>query len=622
MRAFLPAFRALLATALLSGCGTEEEPLPAGPTPEEVCAGVHCTAGYCASEAGAAVCRCGPMDHELGSTCEVDEVDDLDQAYTPVLQERALPVVALSGQLHRQDVDLFTFAATKGHTYRFTCTPEGFQWCHLAIHAGTTPHDGGKVTYEGRDTVLTVTVETETGLHSASVAAWPRGRSSERGTYTVSLVDVGDAEGHPDFHAVPVATDGTPFTGHVDFQGDEDTFGFTALAGHVYRLRCTDPELVLALKASSTPLVSWSDLAWEQEGAMTVVKPGAGAHLLRVGARADRPLSGYQCELQDLGPDDHADEPEGATALPAFESTLTLTGVPETRSDVDWFSFPAKAGHAYDFVCDSATQSVCAASILQLPNASPGTPADRPAVLRQDGLLRVRVSASLLAARGPYSLQVVDLGTDQGSGVEDAVPASVGVPIPGLFAPQGDWDTFRVDVEAGHVYRLSLGDGMKTSTLFGAYRPSEPDWNLLRIGSGQIAFFKTDRAEPIVFSVSNGLVHGPYVFTIEDVGQDDHADTLEDATVLPASRLHAEGWIDTPDDLDWFALDLEARAYEVRTFPLGLSYELVEANGVTRVPRLDGAVWPRVPGRYYLRLGNPLGLSTPGMPYRWEPHPR
>ncbi|NOJ95229.1 hypothetical protein HMI51_20100 [Corallococcus coralloides] len=618
MRAFLPAFRALLATALLSGCGTEEEPLPSGPTPEEVCAGVHCTAGYCASEAGAAVCRCGPMDQELGSTCEVDEVDDLDQAYTPVLQEHTLPVVALSGRLHRQDVDLFTFAATQGHTYRFTCTPEGFQWCDLAIH----PYDNGQVTYEGRDTVLTVTVETKAVLHSASVAAWPRGRSSERGTYTVSLVDVGDAEGHPDFQSIPIATDGTPFTGHVDFPGDEDAFAFTALAGHVYRLRCTDPELVLALKPLSTPFVTWSDLAWEQEGAMTVVKLGAGAHLLRVGARADRASSGYQCELQDLGPDDHADEPEGATALPAFESALTLTGVPETRSDVDWFSFPAKAGHAYDFVCDSATQSVCAASIVQLSNASPGTPAARPAVLRQDGLLRVRVSASLLASRGPYSLQVVDLGADQGSGVEDAVPASVGVPIPGLFAPQWDWDTFRVDLEAGHVYRLSLDNGTKNTTRFGAYRPSEPNRDLLRIGSAQPAFFKTDRAEPIVFSVSDSLMYGPYVFTIEDVGQDDHADTLEDATVLPASRLHAEGRLDTADDLDWLALDLEARAYEVRTSPVGLAYDLVEADGVTRVPRMDGAVWPRVPGRYYLRLGNTLGLSTPGMTYRWEPHPR
>jgi hypothetical protein len=117
-------------------------------------------------------------------------------------------------------------------------------------------------------------------------------------------------------------------------------------------------------------------------------------------------------------------------------------------------------------------------------------------------------------------------------------------------------------------------------------------------------------------------VLGPYVFTIEDVGQDDHADTLAGATALPASGLIAEGWMDTPNDLDWFAMDLEARPYVVRAMP-GPSYELVEADGVTSVPRWgNGDIQPRAPGRHYLRVGHPLAFSTPGKAYRWEMLPR
>ncbi|WP_375758697.1 hypothetical protein [Corallococcus exercitus] len=630
MRAFFPL---LLATALLAGCGTDETPPPStGPSQDEVnrvCAGVHCTAGYCTSEGGVAACRCGPKDQEQGSTCEVEEVNDFDEVPNPGPQERGLPVVALSGRLHRLDVDSFTFLGTKGLTYRFTCTPEGFQWCDLSVVPWPTAYDRGLVTYEGRDTVLTVTM-TVTRLYTASVAAWPGRFSTERGTYTVSLVEVGDAEGHPDVQANPIPTDGTPVSGHIDFRGDEDTFAFTALAGHVYRARCSGQDLTPAIE-SLMPLEAWRNFEWEEGGSGTaVVKLRAGAHRLRMGSHAARGTAAYQCTLEDLGADDHTDEADGATAMPAFASELELKGALETRSDADWFSFPAKAGHAYDLVCDRATQFVCASSFIAIPTTLPTPKAEvLPVALKEDGLLWVQVSNplrsdSLMNPRGPYALRIVDLGPDQGSGVEDAVPASVGVPIPGVFAPHNDRDTFRVNVEAGHVYRLRLAD-WAVSSAFEAYRPSEPGRNLMLFNLPPKEFFKSTRSEPIVFSV--GGVQGPYVFTIEDVGLDDHADALEDATVLPASRLYAEGWIDTSYDADWFAFDLEARAYEVRGPPLGNGSPvcaLLEADGVTPVPTqaVSGDVRPNAPGRYFLRVGHPGIPASPGGPYRWELHPR
>ncbi|RKH64851.1 hypothetical protein D7X96_24790, partial [Corallococcus interemptor] len=601
-------------------------PTPTGPSPDEVnrvCSGVHCTAGYCTSEGGVAACRCGPKDQELGSTCEVDEVDDFDQFPNPGPQAQGLPVVALSGRLHRLDVDSFTFQGVKGRTYRFTCTPEGFQSCDLAISPWPTAYDRGLVTYEGRDTVLTVSLTYST-TYTASVAAWPAGFSMERGTYTLSLVEVGDAEGEPDVQMAPLLTDGTPIRGHIDFRGDEDAFTFTALEGHVYRARCTGQDLRPAIE-SLRYLMSWRNFEWEEGGSGTAVeKLEAGAYRLRMASNAARGTAGYECTLEDLGAEDHADEGDRATALPAFESELAVTGVLETRSDVDWFSFPAKAGHAYDLVCDRTTQSVCDFTFIDLPGTRPGgVGAPRPVVLGRDGPLWVHVSNSLLNPRGPYALKVVDLGPDQGSGVADAVPASIGVPIPGVSAPHGDQDAFRVNVEAGHVYRLRFAD-WDVSSSFEAYRPSEPGRNLMLL-SRPPARFKSTRSEPIVFVA--GSVLGPYVLTIEDVGQDDHADTLEAATVVPGPTLYAEGVVDTSYDEDWFAFDLEARAYSVSGFPLeGATpvFELFEADGVTPVPTLGSSrdVRPGAPGRYFLRVGHPISPATPGTAYRWELHPR
>ncbi|NOK13003.1 hypothetical protein [Corallococcus exercitus] len=99
------------------------------------------------------------------------------------------------------------------------------------------------------------------------------------------------------------------------------------------------------------------------------------------------------------------------------------------------------------------------------------------------------------------------------------------------------------------------------------------------------------------------------------------------AACRPASMLYAEGWIDTSYDEDWFAFDLEARAYEVRGPPLGNGSPvcaLLEADGVTPVPTqaVSGDVRPNAPGRYFLRVGHSVIPATPGTPYRWELHPR
>ncbi|TSC24105.1 hypothetical protein [Corallococcus sp. Z5C101001] len=629
MRALSSALHALVAASLLSGCGPEQPSVPAVPSFEEVervCAGVHCTAGYCTSAGGVATCRCGPVDEEAGSVCEVDEEGDFDDLPTPGPQMRSLPVGPESGWLHRGDTDRFTFAGEAGRTYRFTCIPEAFQWCDLAISPWFgAPYEPARVSYEGRATVLTLTLYTAS-LRTAELAAWPGGYSFDRGAYTFSLLEVEDPEGTLEQHAASVSTDGTPITGRIDFHGDTDAFAFTTLEQHVYRAHCTGPELVADIRAAG----GWGTgqkLQRDEDGGRTAeVKLPAGSYLLWVGTAALSDTADYQCTLQDLGADDHGDDSAHATPLATFDTALT--GVLGTRFDLDWFSFPAKAGHAYNLACDSAAPSGCGAASIRFPDRELG----QPVVVSQDGLLRAYVYNTPRKEAGPhapvpYTFKVVDLGADQGTGVADAVPASVGVPIPVYFASFTDRDYFRVDVEAGHVYRLAFAPQV-SSGLFGAFRPAEPATNLMRAFSATQGLFKSDRSEPIVFQVGLDVVvnESPYVLRIDDLGPDDHGDTREAATTVPGPSLRADGVLDTWDDVDWFALELEPRAYAVRSLRANSNppiFTLFEADGVTPVPDSgSGNVRPRVAGRHYLRVNPWLSGSNDRSPYRWELNPR
>ncbi|RKH57991.1 hypothetical protein [Corallococcus llansteffanensis] len=623
MRAFLPSsFRALLTAVLLAGCGSTD---PVGPTTEEVlrvCDGVSCTAGYCTSEAGVAVCRCGPVDQELQSVCEVDEVGDFDLSPYAEPPELTVPSGPGTGRLHRYDSDLFTFQAVAGRAYRFTCTPEGFLRCDVSL---STPDRGqgheALVTYTGTSTVFTYQAR-DAGLHTVRLSAWPTGSSDARGTYQYTLVEVADVEGEPAGHAPTVSTDGTPFTGHLDFRDDVDGFTFAASAGHVYRARCTGQGLEPILELPD------AERRWgfrrDTEGWTAVVKLDAGLHLLLVSAPTAAGTSDYRCAIEDLGPDDHGGTWALATQVPAPDPERQLTGVLETTADVDFFAFSARAGHAYELRCDSDDAGFCAFSYID--DASRVTP-PRPIVVTEDKVLRVRVSAHGVVVsgdriHGPYTLTLVDLGADQGTSVADAVPLAVGVSVPVLFAPFRDVDYFRVDVAPGRIYRAAFDPPVPGS--FGVFRPSAPDQNLLRYDRGSQVFFKSAQAESLVVSVSG--YEGAFFLRVDDVGSDDHADTREAATAVPAPTLRAEGQVDTVSDEDWFALELQPRAHALRIAQSGsfMSYSLFESDGVTPVPPdpFTGDVRPRAAGRHYLRVSSNSPYFDARGTYVWELHPR
>jgi hypothetical protein len=132
-------------------------------------------------------------------------------------------------------------------------------------------------------------------------------------------------------------------------------------------------------------------------------------------------------------------------------------------------------------------------------------------------------------------------------------------------------------------------------------RPAELSEDLVRRADPAARFFTTDRAEPLLLRVSG--LSGPYTLQLETADDDAHADVPAGAAPVPGPALRAEGLLDTVLDVDWHALELEARPYALR-FYASPDFALFEADGVTPVPFDPSArrYQPRAAGRALLRL--------------------
>ncbi|WAM29545.1 hypothetical protein [Myxococcus sp. NMCA1] len=160
-----------------------------------------------------------------------------------------------------------------------------------------------------------------------------------------------------------------------------------------------------------------------------------------------------QCQLDDLGQDDHANALQGATPLTAgIPMAVRLHG----PNDVDVFSFFATAGHIYDIRFLPAVYE----RRFRLTDADGKT-------LAETQWNRIVHEA---ASTGTYyvhllpnaswgsdiEVRVDDLGTDDHGGTpQTATRADVGETVTGLIHKETDLDAISVPLDADVFYRLS-----------------------------------------------------------------------------------------------------------------------------------------------------------------------
>ena len=186
------------------------------------------------------------------------------------------------------------------------------------------------------------------------------------------------------------------------------------------------------------------------------------------------------------------------------------------------------------------------------------------------------VAAGAYSGTGTYTLSVIDVTADitddyaAGTGTSGTV--AVGGSATGEIETTNDRDWFAVTLEAGHTYRIDLegtrteGGTLRDPFLHGVHDQNgdlipgttNDDGNGTGLNS-QVTF--TARAGGTHYVAAGAYAgHGTYTLSVADITvyiTDDYAaGTGTSGTV--AVGASATGGIDTPGDVDWFAVTLEA----------------------------------------------------------------
>ncbi|MGE6758212.1 hypothetical protein ACQKGO_09390 [Corallococcus interemptor] len=304
-------------------------------------------------------------------------------------------------------------------------------------------------------------------VHTVEVQWYSEYSEAPVAPFSFRFVDMG-----PDDHGDLLAT-ATPYTpsaqvleGHGEHWGERDLLSFQSVAGNIYALDCTFPTQFW----SQAFLTSKGKLhAYAENGGIEPVFRGRitikGLGGLSYAEIKDQGEAGasqpYRCILNDLGPEDHGNTVETATALP--QGTSSVSGKVETLTDDDVFSLIVQPGHHYRATCTMAGLRLC-----DLSAAAPGeafrssNPMDRKrtAFKASQGthFVRMHSEAGLATGweEGNYTLQFEDLGADDhGDSLAAATPLTgpaqtVSVRIPD--AADRDWFSFQAT--AGQRYQF------------------------------------------------------------------------------------------------------------------------------------------------------------------------
>jgi hypothetical protein len=516
------------------------------------------------------------------------------------------------------DVDVFSFSGLAEEVWEFTCTGTSVD-CNVLLvdSAGTTvASDTGasanaKVTYR----------LPRAGTWFLHVKSTP----AATGSYGYQLRNLGtDEHGDTPGTATPVVVGAPPAGGRVDTPGDVDFFSFDALAGHIYEITCTSAALSCELRlmnATGTVLASDSGA-----NAKVLYEIGsAGTYYFRLSGAAGA-TGTYTYRIVDLGLDDHGDDRATATAItagaPAANGTLEIPG------DLDVFSFTALASHLYEFTCtgtsiDCNIELLNASGAVVVSDTRPSASAKVRVQLVTPGTYYVRVSGGASgSAMGTYTYQLQDLGLDDhGNGPDTSTPVPPGAPpANGRIDGPGDVDVFSFEPVAGHIYRFTCSTAAFDcdATLVdvtGAVLASDTTSS-----TNAVITYEFNAAGTYYFKVysANGNL-GSYTYKLEDLGVDDHGDTVATATSIAPSATGTPGRIEYPGDWDVFSFSAEAgHIYELTcTGSDGdCDLDLVDAAGTLLAQDIAPSSSARIlhelgtAGTYFVKLRYGNALST------------
>ncbi|KFE67582.1 hypothetical protein DB31_8065 [Hyalangium minutum] len=558
----------------------------------------------------------GGYSYQLQSLGEDDHGNTINDA-TPVSPSSSYSNATIEVST---DVDVFSFTAVAGHIYEIECTSSAID-CDVVLmdSAGTVIASD-----TGRSTSAAVRVELNTaGTYYFRIQPG----TASIGSYSYRVRDLGvDDFGDTIATAAPISPMASSAPGQIETSGDFDVFSFSATAGHIYRFTCTgaagDCDLDLVDEAGT---LLARDNAPASSATLLYEIGAAGTYYVKLffGNASTTVIGGYSYRLEDLGVDDHGDT--AATATPITVSTTASTGRVETLGDVDFFSFSGAANTTYEFSCNT-TAIDCnvvlydSSGNVLLSDTGLSPNARVTYLARTAATFFLRVSSGT-ATIGDYTYQLSNLGTDDhGNTNESATPVTPSTTYSNArINASTDVDVFSFTAVAGHIYEVECSTSAFDCNLVlmdatGATIASD-------LGTGAIARVRVElnTAGTYYFRIQPGTAaFGNYTYRVQDLGLDDHGDTLATATLLTPMTSTATGAIEASGDVDVFAFSATAGGiYEFSCTGTGdCDLDLVDGAGALLVRDNTSSTSAKVvyefdtAGTYYVRLRYGTGSTT------------
>ncbi len=444
-------------------------------------------------------------------TYQVEDLGPEDHGDTPATATALTPNAPLAnGQLlPTEDLDVFSFSATAGRIYRFTCTPSSqLVYCTVRFlnASGTTLVTGSTAATWVANATGTTYVEVKPTY------------SGYMGAYTYLLEDLGADDHGNDLANATAISPGAATSAAVQFSGDADFFSFNATANRIYRFTCT----------ASTSLYSCPVRLYNAAGTLIATSSGTGTSTasakLTAAGKIFAEVRGYSTsytgaytyQLQDIGLDDHGDTPAAATAITA--GSPAATGNIEVTSDVDYLSFNAVSGRIYRFTCTASTALVyCAVRVVNAAGTALASQTSAAATLvfeaASSGPLYVEIISYASSYTGAYTYALEDLGLDDHGDTPTAATAiTAGAPTSGKLETAADEDWFSLTLNAGSYQVLgSMNLGLTVFTSNGVTTVASSNGTTALSFTAAAAGTYYVRVKPYTFSPTNNA----YTVTVQ-----------------------------------------------------------------------------------------------------------
>ena len=536
---------------------------------------------------------------------------------------------------HVGDNDWFAVTLEAGKTYRIDLkgASSGTGTLRDPYLQGLYDADGNAITGvsdddsgRGSDSQLTFTVQTG-GTYHVSAGA----RGDWTGTYRLSVTNVTDGA-QDDFGASTgtagsVAVGGSA-TGEIGHAGDQDWFAVTLEAGKTYRIdlngessgagTLSDPYLRGIHDADGNRIdgTTNDDGGPGDDSQLTFTAEAAGTYYLSADAWSSGDTGTYRLSVTDIS-DDSQDDYGASTATTGTVAVGgSATGEVGHVGDNDWFAVTLEAGKTYRIDLKGASGGAGTLrdpylrglydsdgdAVAGMTDDDSGRGSDSQLTFTAQTAGTYYVSASAGGTdTGTYQVSVTDITGDDlddfGASTGTAGTVAVGGSTTGEIGHAGDDDWFAVTLEADKTYRIDLnGASSSAGTLVDPYLQGLFDADGNRIdgttnddsGPGddsQLTFTAQTAGTYYVSAAAWGTGTGTYRVSVTDVtddSQDDQGVTTGTAGTVAVGGSVA-GEVGHADDLDWFAVTLEAG----KTYRIDLKGASSGA-GTLRDPYLQG----------------------------------